>query len=63
MTKSRKILLVLGIALTCALPISAATTVANADVGVGVHVGPVGVGAHLGGHRHCYWRHHHRHCR
>ncbi|HEX3675752.1 MAG TPA: hypothetical protein VHU87_15905 [Rhizomicrobium sp.] len=42
-------------------------TAANADVGVGVHVGGVGIGAHVGGHHyyrryHCHWYHHHRYC-
>jgi hypothetical protein len=41
-------------------------TAASADVGLGVHVGPIGVGGHIGGHRHCHgwgYHHHHRYCR
>ncbi len=65
MTNIRKMLLVLSLAIAGALFIPVATTAANADVGVGVHIGGVGAGVHLGGHhhRHCHWRHHHRYCR
>jgi hypothetical protein len=49
---------------------SAPTTVAEAGVGVAVHVGPVGVGFHAGRHHRRHhvcgawgWRHHARYCR
>jgi len=38
------------------------TTAANADVGMGVHVGGVGAGVHLGIGDHHRDRHHRRHC-